>query len=147
MMFLNKRAMSPLIATILLIAFAVSIGALIMNWTTSPDIPTPTGQPTCGTATLSVISSCADNSNIYIEIKNQGTSPITDVIMNDLSSTKQVDYYIPGSDLNPGQTKEFMISKDSFNTNTFRVIPVISISPDRLVCSSRASSTISLTSC
>ena len=32
---MNKKAVSPLIATILLIAFAVSIGAVIMNWTSS----------------------------------------------------------------------------------------------------------------
>ncbi|MBU0666162.1 MAG: archaellin/type IV pilin N-terminal domain-containing protein [Nanoarchaeota archaeon] len=29
---MNKRGMSPIIATILLIAFAVAIGAMIMNW-------------------------------------------------------------------------------------------------------------------
>lgn len=30
--FLNKKAISPLIATVLLIAFAVALGAIIMNW-------------------------------------------------------------------------------------------------------------------
>lgn len=30
---MNKKAVSPLVATILLIAFAVSLGAIIMNWT------------------------------------------------------------------------------------------------------------------
>jgi flagellin-like protein len=29
---LNKKAVSPLIATVLLIAFAVALGALVMNW-------------------------------------------------------------------------------------------------------------------
>lgn len=32
---MNKRAVSPLVATILLISFAVSIGAVIMNWTST----------------------------------------------------------------------------------------------------------------
>lgn len=31
---MNKRGLSPIIATILLIAFAVAIGAMIMSWTT-----------------------------------------------------------------------------------------------------------------
>jgi flagellin-like protein len=32
---MNKKAVSPLIATILLIAFAVSIGSVIMNWSST----------------------------------------------------------------------------------------------------------------
>lgn len=31
---MNKRGLSPIIATILLIAFAVAIGVMIMSWTT-----------------------------------------------------------------------------------------------------------------
>jgi len=31
-MKLNKKAVSPLIATVLLIAFAVALGAVVMNW-------------------------------------------------------------------------------------------------------------------
>ncbi|MBR9675544.1 hypothetical protein GOV05_00890 [Candidatus Woesearchaeota archaeon] len=31
-MFVNKRGVSPLIATVLLIAFAVALGAVVMNW-------------------------------------------------------------------------------------------------------------------
>ena len=30
--FLNKKAVSPLIATVLLIAFAIALGAIVMNW-------------------------------------------------------------------------------------------------------------------
>ncbi|MAG38783.1 hypothetical protein CMO90_01735 [Candidatus Woesearchaeota archaeon] len=45
---MNKRGLSPIVATILLIAFAVAIGAMIMSWTaglvkeapTCEDIPT-----------------------------------------------------------------------------------------------------------
>ena len=31
---MNKRGLSPIVATVLLIAFAVAIGAMIMSWTT-----------------------------------------------------------------------------------------------------------------
>ncbi len=34
----RRKAMSPLLATVILIAFAVSIGALIINWTTTVKI-------------------------------------------------------------------------------------------------------------
>lgn len=30
---MNKRAISPLIATVLLVAFAVALGAVVMSWT------------------------------------------------------------------------------------------------------------------
>lgn len=32
-MRMNKRGISPLIATILLVAFAVALGAVVMSWT------------------------------------------------------------------------------------------------------------------
>jgi len=45
---MNKRGLSPIVATVLLIAFAVALGAMIMSWTTGiakeapscKDIPT-----------------------------------------------------------------------------------------------------------
>ena len=43
--FRSKRGLSPLIATVLLIAFAVSMGAMIMNWSTS--IGEAEGPPDC----------------------------------------------------------------------------------------------------
>ena len=36
--FFNKRGVSPLIATVLLIAFAVALGAVVMNWGRNLDI-------------------------------------------------------------------------------------------------------------
>ncbi|MFH1770102.1 MAG: archaellin/type IV pilin N-terminal domain-containing protein [archaeon] len=38
---MNKRGLSPIIATILLIAFAVAIGAMIMSWTAGVVKETP----------------------------------------------------------------------------------------------------------
>ena len=40
---MNKRGISPLIATVLLVAFAVALGAVVMSWTSGveaePDEP------------------------------------------------------------------------------------------------------------
>ena len=38
---LGKKAVSPLIATVLLIAFAVALGAVVMNIPQGPDDGTP----------------------------------------------------------------------------------------------------------
>ena len=37
----NKRGVSPLIATVLLISFAVALGAVVLNWGRNLDIPKP----------------------------------------------------------------------------------------------------------
>ena len=39
--FFNKRGVSPLIATVLLISFAVALGAVVMNWGRNLDISIP----------------------------------------------------------------------------------------------------------
>jgi len=39
--FFNKRGVSPLIATVLLISFAVALGAVVMNWGRNLDIAKP----------------------------------------------------------------------------------------------------------
>lgn len=48
---MNKKGLSPIIATILLIAFAVAIGAMIMSWTTGV-----TESSACDTLPESVLS-------------------------------------------------------------------------------------------
>ena len=39
--FLNKRGVSPLIATVLLISFAVALGSVVLNWGRNLDISKP----------------------------------------------------------------------------------------------------------
>ena len=39
--FNNKRGVSPLIATVLLISFAVALGAVVLNWGRNLDISKP----------------------------------------------------------------------------------------------------------
>ena len=41
MIFISKKGVSPLIATILLIAFAVALGSVVMNWGLNLDIVKP----------------------------------------------------------------------------------------------------------
>jgi flagellin-like protein len=49
----EKKAMSPLIATMLLIAFAVALGAMIMNWSSTLGEGAKTG-PDCSAITMSI---------------------------------------------------------------------------------------------
>jgi|FLOH01.1.fsa_nt_gi flagellin-like protein len=85
---MNKRGISPIIATILLIAFAVAIGAMIMNWTAGAgekdascdDIPTNVLNPNsfCKLANQLVpiiskdgsVTACEDKSITIADIPN-----------------------------------------------------------------------------
>ena len=79
---MNKRAVSPLIATILLIAFAVSIGAVIMNWTsTATGVSSHEIDGECAKVSIKVISKAGndlicldrDKEKIFIDLENEGT--------------------------------------------------------------------------
>lgn len=48
---LNKRGISPLIATVLLVAFAVALGAVVMSWTSGVE-PEPAIGGTCIISTV-----------------------------------------------------------------------------------------------
>ena len=67
----SKSGMSPLIATVLLIAFAVAIGAMIMNWSTS--LGESTGGPDCSGINMIINPYfCYADNLIKMSVKNTG---------------------------------------------------------------------------
>lgn len=70
--FHKKKGMSPLIATVLLIAFAVALGAMVMNW--SSTLGERVG-PDCSAITM-IISPylCYAENMIKMSIRNTGES-------------------------------------------------------------------------
>jgi len=67
-----KKAMSPLISTIILIAFAVALGGVVMSWGTSA---TQQGAG-CGQASLKLVSyedgACIKDGTLYVSLYNDG---------------------------------------------------------------------------
>ncbi len=119
--FRNKKGVSPLIATVLLIAFAVALGAIVMSWGKSYITQTQTDvqnkgnlQMTCsedvGINILSIAGSfdaCYTDSNsthgtVKFTLKNSGSKAlaglkvqvITNVSVNETDITKSIE---PGS--------------------------------------------------
>ncbi|MBA3064177.1 hypothetical protein FP803_01940, partial [Candidatus Woesearchaeota archaeon] len=88
----NKKAVSPLIATILLIAFAVALGAVVMSWGRSVDFSVE-GQASerCARVDLSVekiggipqifYGGSESNGFIKFTIENNGNEDIEGVIV------------------------------------------------------------------
>lgn len=100
MRILNKRGMSPLIATVLLMAFAVALGGMIMNYTSDLD---SSGGDECTNIQLQTNKFCYDGEQIQVETRNQG-----DVVVGSLSllidnpSVGSFNVQIPNSRLTSG---------------------------------------------
>lgn len=80
---MRKKGVSPLVASVLLISFAVTIGILVMGWlsgltkTTTNTVSTSTGTAVgCSSASISIddvyIVGNGTNSNVTVIIKNTG---------------------------------------------------------------------------
>jgi flagellin-like protein len=144
MVFNNKKAISPLVATILLVAFAVSIGALIMNWTSSTSgISLPAS---CSSVDLELLSSCTSDTEIVISLQNNAPADISSVLLKD-NSGSMINYRIPGSMIASSESKVFKIQKQEFDSVDFEIIPIVISGIDELVCTSKKIESIFLVSC
>jgi flagellin-like protein len=137
----NRRGISPLIATVLLIAFAVSIGTMIMSWgkevasvgdcsETRLEVQTISGKPLFCYDTL--------NNKINVMVKNVGSTNIDKlkmrVIAQDFSAE---DRDVESSALKAGDIMTKNI--DYIRSGTFRVelLPVITVGGKQVVCSDK----------
>ncbi|MBN2458759.1 hypothetical protein JXB28_00595 [Candidatus Woesearchaeota archaeon] len=96
----NKKAMSPLIATILLIAFAVALGTMIISW--SSNLGEATG-PDCSKVSM-IISPyiCYAENMIKVGIRNTG-SPVESITMRVVDETGLTEKSLPDSKLSSSQ--------------------------------------------
>jgi flagellin-like protein len=137
----GRRGISPLIATVLLIAFAVSIGTMIMNWgkdavavgdcsETKLEVQTINDKPLFCYDTL--------NNKVNVMIKNIGSTDINRLKMRIVTpdfNTEDVE--VIDSAIESGDIKTKNI--DYTHSGTFRVeiIPVISIGGKERICSEK----------
>jgi flagellin-like protein len=137
----SKRGISPLIATVLLIAFAVSIGTMIMNWGKDA---VAAGDCTETNIDVQVINNkplfCYDtlNNKVNVMVKNTGSTNIEMLKMRVITpnfESQELD--VPDSAIASGDIKTKNI--DFVKSGTFRVeiIPVITIGGKDRVCSDK----------
>lgn len=101
MLYEYEKGVSPLVATVLLIAFAVSLGSVIMNWAASPITDTSEGQfSACSAVSFKVINRGAekaicldrDRERIVIDLEN-GNSAIDGIRLSYIGKTSNfIDY-------------------------------------------------------
>lgn len=98
---IGKKGMSPLIATILLMAFAVALGAVIMNWSTK----LPEGGPDCSTIEVNIREFCIADGILKIELRNTGETSIGEVALSVSDPPIDIPHMtIKNSQLGVGQT-------------------------------------------
>ncbi len=121
---MNKKGLSPLIATVLLIAFAVALGAVVMNWTSTQ--LTPGDQPiiisqtqdSCTDVVLRIEqigdkpSICITSDNkLKFMLENAGTVIIKSIKLTIIGSAGDpYNTEIPDSKIPPSEIKRFEVT-------------------------------------
>ncbi len=96
---LNRRAMSPLIATVLLMAFAVALGGMIMNWQGDLQLLD------CSGVHLEVTTFCYDDQTIKIDVRNTGEENIAALLLRiDNPEAGEFEITVPNSHLTKGSS-------------------------------------------
>jgi flagellin-like protein len=149
MLFNNKKAISPLVATILLIAFAVSIGALIMNWSSSEEnIPSSLTNSGCSAINLKVLNVCDNNESFVFSLENLGSENIEKIILRSNINGANLDYVVPQSKLLQNSQTSFSVSKEIIrSSNDLELVPVVVSGENELLCRTKIVKQLEVNSC
>lgn len=140
----GKKGMSPLIITILLIALAVSLGAMIMSWSSgaanSPEL-------TCSDAKLEVQVAFGQELLCYNEadgklrviVRNTGSNIIDSLTFRRITlDFKTRDIKLPNSYLGLGKVYESEISFQMEEKVHVEIIPSVIVDGEELLCNDQA---------
>ncbi|MBU0980505.1 MAG: hypothetical protein KJ709_06880 [Nanoarchaeota archaeon] len=151
----NKRGVSPLIATVLLIAFAVALGAVVMNWgktyveEQAEDVQERSDQQIVCTTDVdmkwwkrgSTKKVCYGPGYVFFMVENSGTRDLTDL---KLIIDGENDVFINQSILNAtfikADVKRFNVSYDNATYGTVMQViltPSIDIGGKTKICTGR----------
>ncbi len=127
----EKKGMSPLIATVLLIAFAVALGAMIMNWGSS--LGESTG-PDCSNIIMQVNPYlCYAENMIRMSIKNTG-DPVKGLAVRVIDEIRQSDMTIKESALKKGETLKRDIPFVKSGKTYISLIPLVEYKGEATAC-------------
>ncbi len=104
MIFSSKRGMSPLIATVLLIAFAVAMGAMIMNWSAGIEGEGETTQNHCSDISITTDQgACFKDNTISFNVLNDGNEKIDGVLLSSITEGSLIDIQVKDTSLIKGE--------------------------------------------
>lgn len=128
--FASKRGMSPLIATVLLMAFAVALGGMIMNWSIDVSINNE-----CSEINVKVTTFCTQDNSIVLRMQNQQASvPLQAVQLNILNQDIEHVVNVKNSELPTGDQLALSIPFGVQERARVEVIGVVGSKADPFVC-------------
>ncbi|MEK6963082.1 MAG: archaellin/type IV pilin N-terminal domain-containing protein [Nanoarchaeota archaeon] len=131
----SKRGISPLIATVLLIAFAVALGAMIMNWSSNL-LSESSLAGVCEKVKISLVGKfCWKDNQINIEILNSGTSEVQELVLRASSKDAENEIHMKESKLgvNLRFARQVTFSKGEEGTK-YEIIPSVGSSDSKILC-------------
>lgn len=141
---LNKKGMSPLIVTILLIAFAVALGTMIMNWSSETVIATPISCETTNLAFQVAFDEEAlcyndETQELQLAIKNDGSSSIDFLIYRRVMPDFSVkDVKMPDSYVGSGKLYKADIKFANSDKVHVEFVPGIMVAGQETLCTDKA---------
>ena len=126
----GKKGMSPLIATILLMAFAVALGAVIMNW--SVDIEA--GGPDCGSVKLRIQQACIADGKVELSLKNIGEVNIAEVTLVITDPPVESKMTIANSRMGSGKELSVQLPFGFSSSSKVGLIPSLEVRGQAVAC-------------
>jgi len=141
-MFMSKRGISPLIATVLIIGFTIALAAIIITWGFSyvTGSTRETGEQAEKTLRVvkdggfNLLSGTTDNTNIYLRVENSGKLRISGYFLQifipngDVISLESVDY--PG--LGPFEIDLVVVTRAVPVDTEVKFIPVFELNGENI---------------
>lgn len=137
---MNKRAITPLISTFLLVSFAVLLGIIVMNWgRTSYALQQET--ESCEESSLSIIEIneiaeiCHKSNNIRFTVENQGQTDVTGFKISVLGETAIQQFELEWG-LGIGDIDEITTSYDGSvgSLRKVKIVPKITTNNIEYIC-------------
>ncbi len=128
----NRKGLSPLIATILLLAFAVSLGTMVMSW----DVSGSSSSSTCADTNIALqelasrtaICYDADAEEVRFMIRNTGRQTINQLLLRVIHSEQQFVELPVTTDIGTGElaTLRAPFAHNSPNQLVGSIVPLAS---------------------
>ncbi|MFT4310245.1 MAG: archaellin/type IV pilin N-terminal domain-containing protein [Candidatus Woesearchaeota archaeon] len=121
---MNRKAVSPLVATVLLISFSVALGAVVMNWADSLS----TYNTLCENADINVIGSACKTPDNIIQISIQNNEVPLEGIFFRIQGSKGVEEIVRPSKISAHGRDDFRVFFDGHLYGDFvslEVFPVL----------------------
>lgn len=130
---LGTRAMSPLIATVLLMAFAVALGGMIMNMTGDGFLGSTSVD--CSAVELDFTQFCYDGQAVKVRVRSTGEEMVSGFILRvDDPQTGIIEIKTPAIELRKGQADERRFPIVISGETKFSVFAQVSDHGESLTC-------------